>query len=82
LRDPGCRSGLPSLPRSRRRARQIQALRLNTRAAGEPPKPAAPKRGASLKLIASTPSEPDLDVSEAWIADLSDVGRQIPRPIS
>jgi len=43
---------------------------------------AAPKRGASLKLIASTPSEPDLDVREAWIADLSDVGRQIPRPIS
>jgi hypothetical protein len=35
-----------------------------------------------LKLIASTRSAPDLDVTEAWIAGLSDVGRQIPRPIS
>ncbi len=40
------------------------------------------KRGGNLKLVASKPSESDLDVDEAWIADLSDVGRQIPRPIN
>jgi NADH:ubiquinone oxidoreductase subunit F (NADH-binding)/ferredoxin len=57
------------------------ALRLNTRPAGEAPKPVAPKK-SSVELIASTPSDTDLDVSEAWIADLSDVGRQIPRPIT
>jgi NADH:ubiquinone oxidoreductase subunit F (NADH-binding)/ferredoxin len=58
------------------------ALRLNTRAASNAPKTVAPRREANLKLIASTPSDPDLDVSEAWIAEISDVGRQIPRPIS
>jgi NADH:ubiquinone oxidoreductase subunit F (NADH-binding)/ferredoxin len=43
----------------------------------------AAKKGGNLKLVASKPSEnPDLDVDEAWIADLSDVGRQIPRPIT
>ena len=42
----------------------------------------AAKNGRNVKLIASKPSEFDLDdVDEAWIADLSDVGRQIPRPI-
>ena len=40
------------------------------------------KKGGNLKLVASKPSDPDLDVDEAWIADLSDVGRQIPRPIT
>jgi hypothetical protein len=58
------------------------ALRLNTRPAGEAPKPAVSQRGGSLKLIASTASEPGLEVSEEWIAELSDVGRQIPRPIT
>jgi NADH:ubiquinone oxidoreductase subunit F (NADH-binding)/ferredoxin len=40
---------------------------------------------SNLKMIASKPSEFELDVSdvsEEWIADLSDVGRQIPRPIT
>jgi NADH:ubiquinone oxidoreductase subunit F (NADH-binding)/ferredoxin len=40
------------------------------------------RKGGNLKLVASKPSDPDLDVDEAWIADLSDVGRQIPRPIT
>ncbi len=48
----------------------------------EAPKPAVSKRGSNLKLIASSPTESDLDVTEARIADLSDVGRHIPRPIS
>ena len=40
------------------------------------------RKGSNMKLIASKPFESDLDdVDEAWIADLSDVGRQIPRPI-
>ncbi|HTW05473.1 MAG TPA: ferredoxin, partial [Streptosporangiaceae bacterium] len=40
------------------------------------------RKGGNLKLVASKPSDPaDLDVDEAWIADLSDIGRQIPRPI-
>jgi NADH:ubiquinone oxidoreductase subunit F (NADH-binding)/ferredoxin len=38
--------------------------------------------GGNLTLVSSTPSEPDEDAHEAWIADLSDVGRQIPRPIN
>jgi NADH:ubiquinone oxidoreductase subunit F (NADH-binding)/ferredoxin len=42
----------------------------------------AARKGGNLKLVASKPSDPDLDVDEAWIADLSDVGRQIPRPIT
>jgi hypothetical protein len=40
------------------------------------------KKGGNLKLVASTPADPDQDVDEAWIADLSDVGRQIPGPIA
>jgi hypothetical protein len=52
----------------------------------EPPKPVrqqpALEKGASLRLVASSPSEPDMDVDEEWIAELSDVGRQIPRPIT
>jgi NADH:ubiquinone oxidoreductase subunit F (NADH-binding)/ferredoxin len=49
----------------------------------EPAKPKlAAKKGGNLKLVASTPSEYGPDVDEAWIADLSDVGRQIPRPIT
>ncbi len=53
----------------------------------ELPKPAkqqpALKRGAgNLRLVSSTPSDPDLEVDEAWIAELSDVGHQIPRPIT
>jgi hypothetical protein len=42
----------------------------------------AAKKGGNLKLVASKPSDPDLDVDEAWIADLSDIGRQIPRPLT
>jgi len=44
----------------------------------------AGKRGSNLRMVASEqkPSEFELDVSEEWIADLSDVGRQIPRPIN
>ena len=42
----------------------------------------AVRKGTNLKMIASKPSEFELDVSEEWIADLSDVGRQIPRPIT
>jgi NADH:ubiquinone oxidoreductase subunit F (NADH-binding)/ferredoxin len=58
------------------------ALRMTTPPPSEAARPAAiSKRGANLKLIASSPSESDLDVSEAWIAELSDIGRQIPRPI-
>ncbi len=42
----------------------------------------AAKKNGNLRLVASKPasSDPD-DVHEAWIAELSDVGRQIPRPI-
>jgi NADH:ubiquinone oxidoreductase subunit F (NADH-binding)/ferredoxin len=58
------------------------ALRLTAPAPVQAAKPAVAKKASNLKLIASTPSEPDLDVDEAWIADLSDVGRQIPRPIT
>jgi NADH:ubiquinone oxidoreductase subunit F (NADH-binding)/ferredoxin len=65
------------------------ALRLTTPPpAKEPPKlpakqqPALKRGGGNLKLVESKPSEPDMDVDEDWIADLSDVGRQIPRPIT
>ena len=65
------------------------ALRITTPPpAKEPPKlpakqqPALKRGGGNLKLVESKPSEPDMDVDEAWIADLSDVGRQIPRPIT
>jgi ferredoxin len=63
------------------------ALRLTASPpAKEPAKPAkqqpALKQGGNLRLVASSPSEPDLEVDEEWIAELSDVGRQIPRPIT
>lgn len=38
------------------------------------------KKGGNLKLVASTPADPDQDVDEAWIAGLSDAGHQIPGP--
>jgi hypothetical protein len=34
------------------------------------------------QLIEMAAAEPDLDLSEAWIAEISDVRRQIPHPIS
>jgi NADH:ubiquinone oxidoreductase subunit F (NADH-binding)/ferredoxin len=37
---------------------------------------------ASLRMVASKSSEFELETSEEWIAELSDVGRQIPRPIN
>ena len=58
------------------------ALSLTAPAPREAARPAIAGQGGNLKLIASTPAHPDLDVDEAWIADLSDVGRQIPRPIT
>ncbi len=58
------------------------ALRLTAPVPREATKPAVTRQAGRLKLIASTPAEPDLDVTEAWIAELSDVGRQIPRPIT
>jgi ferredoxin len=58
------------------------ALRLTDPAPREAAKPAVSRQAGNLKLIASTPAEPDLDVTEAWIVELSDVGRQIPRPIT
>jgi hypothetical protein len=59
-----------------------------------PPPPAPPKPakqqpalkkgggGGNLQLVASRPSDPDADPDEEWIAELSDVGRQIPRPLN
>jgi NADH:ubiquinone oxidoreductase subunit F (NADH-binding)/ferredoxin len=64
------------------------ALRLTSPPpAKEPPKPAKQqpalkKGGGNLKLVESKRSDSDLDVDEAWIAELSDVGRQIPRPLT
>jgi NADH:ubiquinone oxidoreductase subunit F (NADH-binding)/ferredoxin len=63
------------------------ALRLTASPpAKEPAKPAkqqpALEQGGNLRLVASSPSEPDMEVDEEWIAELSDVGRQIPRPIT
>jgi NADH:ubiquinone oxidoreductase subunit F (NADH-binding)/ferredoxin len=65
------------------------ALRMVAPPAAPAPAPKEPakakltaRKGGNLKLVASKPSDPDLDVDEAWIADLSDVGRQIPRPIT
>jgi NADH:ubiquinone oxidoreductase subunit F (NADH-binding)/ferredoxin len=63
------------------------ALRLTAAAPpSQPPKPAkqqpALEKGANLQLVASNPSAPDMDVDEEWIAEISDVGRQIPRPIT
>jgi len=66
------------------------ALRLITGAPAPAPRPPAKaklavKKGSNLKLVASKRSESDLsdlDVNEEWIADLSDIGRQIPRPLT
>jgi NADH:ubiquinone oxidoreductase subunit F (NADH-binding)/ferredoxin len=47
-----------------------------------PAKAIAAKKNSNLQLVASQRYDPDVDdVDEAWIAELSDVGRQIPRPI-
>ena len=46
------------------------------------PKPAAIKNSDGPKLIANMPAQPELAVSEEWISELSDVGRQIRRPIT
>jgi hypothetical protein len=58
------------------------ALQLTTPAPREAARPAIPQGAGNLKLIASRPVEPGLDVTEEWIAEISDVGRQIPRPIT
>jgi hypothetical protein len=63
------------------------ALRMTAPAPAPPSrettKPRLPARkGGNLKLVASTPSDPGQDVDEAWIADLSEAGRQIPGPIT
>jgi ferredoxin len=64
------------------------ALRMTAAPPPPPPpkEPAKPKltarKGGNLKLVASTPSESGPEVDEAWIADISDVGRQIPGPIT
>jgi ferredoxin len=58
------------------------ALKLTTPAPREAARPAISQGAGNLKLIASRPSGSDLDVSEEWIAEISDVGRQIPRPIT
>jgi hypothetical protein len=59
-------------------------------AAPPPPPPREPakakleaRKSDHLKLVASTRSEsgPDVDVDEAWIAEITDVGRQISGPI-
>jgi NADH:ubiquinone oxidoreductase subunit F (NADH-binding)/ferredoxin len=40
-------------------------------------------KNGNLKLVESRPYDSDSDdIHEAWIAELSDVGRQIPRPIT
>jgi NADH:ubiquinone oxidoreductase subunit F (NADH-binding)/ferredoxin len=56
------------------------ALRMTTSVPAETPKPTAASKGT--KLISNRPIRGELDVSEDWIAELSDVGRQIPRPIT
>jgi len=69
------------------------SLALRMTATAPPPPPREPARtklevrkGGNLKLVASTPSESgpdvDVDVDEAWIAEITDVGRQIPGPIT
>ena len=63
------------------------ALRMTTPAPAPTPRETTKprptvKKGSNLKLVASTPADPDQDVDEAWIADLSDVGRQIPGSIT
>ena len=67
------------------------SLALRTTAVAPPPPSREPakarleaRKGDNLKLVASTRSEsgPDVDVDEAWIAEITDVGRQIPGPIT
>jgi len=63
------------------------ALRMTAPTPAPPPRETTkPKltarKGSNLKLVANTPADPRQDVDEAWIADLSDVARQIPRPIT
>jgi NADH:ubiquinone oxidoreductase subunit F (NADH-binding)/ferredoxin len=67
------------------------SLALRMTAVAPPPPPREPakakletRKGGNLQLVASTASEsgPDVDVDEAWIAEITDVGRQIPGPIT
>ena len=63
------------------------ALRLTTPAPAPPPgKPAKPRpavrKGGEPEAGRQHAVRPRPDVDEAWIADLSDVGRQIPRPLN
>jgi ferredoxin len=68
------------------------ALRLVSAPPPPPPPPPKPAKqqpalkkgggGGNLQLVASRPSDPDADPDEEWIAELSDIGRQIPRPLN
>lgn len=58
------------------------ALRMTASAAPESPKPEVVSKDSGMRLIASRQVQPELAVSEEWIAELSDIGRQIPRPIT
>jgi NADH:ubiquinone oxidoreductase subunit F (NADH-binding)/ferredoxin len=67
------------------------SLALRTTVVAPPPPPREPakakleaRKGDNLKLVASSRSEPgpDVDVDEAWIAEIADVGRQVPGPIT
>lgn len=58
------------------------ALTMAANAPRENPKPLAVSKAGGMKLIANMPAQAELAVSEEWIAELSDVGRQIPRPIT
>jgi len=49
---------------------------------GTPPGLPSPRGRANLKLIAAAPPDPSWTSPMEWIAEISDVGRQIPRPIS
>ena len=63
------------------------ALRLTTTPpAKQPPKtarqqPALKNSDSNLQLVSSKPSQPGTDADEQWIAEISDIGRQIPGPI-
>jgi NADH:ubiquinone oxidoreductase subunit F (NADH-binding)/ferredoxin len=47
-----------------------------------PAKAIAAKKSSNLQLVASQRYDTDVDdVDEAWIAELSDTGREVPRPI-
>ena len=82
---PGCSS------RRSRPSRCARPWPWGTTAVAPPPPSREPakarleaRKGDNLKLVASTRSEsgPDVDVDEAWIAEITDVGRQIPGPIT